>query len=211
MSTSKKTAPSVDRNKEPILAVLRRVLPETGQVLEIASGTGQHVAYFASALTRLEWQPSDPDPDMRASIEAWVAEQGLTNLRSPVALDARDADWPVRRVDAVLCINMVHISPWPATLGLMAGAARKLTDRGVLVLYGPYRRSGHMTPSNEAFDAQLRESNKDWGIRDLETVVDAADQNGLALREVIEMPANNLCVVFRRKRDPAPASSPELG
>ena len=196
---TKQTAPAPERNKEPILAVLRRVLPANGLVLEIASGTGQHVVHFAQALPGLTWQPSDADLEMHASIEAWTVEAGLANVRAPVALDVRAPVWPLERADAVLCINMVHISPWEATLGLMKGAGRLLGVGGILFLYGPYRRFGaHTAPSNEVFDAQLRRSNSQWGVRDLEAVVDAARQNGFVLSEVIEMPANNFSVVLRK-------------
>ena len=195
----RQTAPAAERNKGPILAVLRRVLPESGLVLEIASGTGQHVVHFAGALPRLTWQPSDPDPQMRASIAAWVADVALPNLRPPLDLDVCSEAWPVERADAVMCINTIHIAPWAATLHLMAGALRLLPARGVLVLYGPFRRLGrHTAPSNEMFDAQLQRANLAWGVRDLEVVANVADKNGLALEEVIEMPANNLSVVFRR-------------
>jgi SAM-dependent methyltransferase len=196
---TKQTAPAPERNKEPILAVLRGFLPANGLVLEIASGTGQHVVHFAQALPGLTWQPSDADLEMHASIEAWTAEAGLANVRAPVALDVRAPAWPLERADAVVCINMVHISPWEATLGLMKGAGRLLGAGGVLFLYGPYRRFGaHTAPSNQAFDDQLRRSNSTWGVRDLEAVVDAAGANGLALSEVIEMPANNFSVVLRK-------------
>lgn len=192
------TAPAAERNKEPILAVLRRVLPERGLVLEIASGTGQHVAHFAAALPHLTWQPSEADPDMRASIAAWIAEAGLPNLLSPLPLDVREKAWPLERAEAVVCINMVHISPWEASLALISGAARVLSRKGILFLYGPYRRfGGHTAPSNEAFDAQLRAANSEWGVRDLEAVADAARTEGLELEEIVEMPANNLSLVFR--------------
>jgi SAM-dependent methyltransferase len=202
------TAPAAERNKEPILAVLRRVLPESGVVLEIASGTGQHVVHFGAALPDLIWQPSDPRPEMRASIEAWIAETGLPNVRSPLAIDVRADEWPVERADAVICINMVHIAPWSATSGLMRGAARLLRGKGVLILYGPYRRFGaHTAPSNEAFDVQLRASNPEWGVRDVEAVSQAAEDNQFALDEIVEMPANNLTLVFRPFADPKWAPS----
>jgi hypothetical protein len=203
----RQTAPAAERNKEPILTVLMRVLPESGVVLEIASGTGQHVVHFARELPCLTWQPSDPDPQMRASIVAWVAEAGLPNVRPPLDLDVcseawpleRVDAWPVERADAVVCINMIHIAPWDATLHLMGGASRLLPVRGVLVLYGPFRRFGrHIAPSNEVFDNQLKRTDPAWGVRDLEVVASVADQNGFALEEVIEMPANNLSVVFHR-------------
>jgi len=192
------TAPAAERNKGPILTVLKGVLPASGLVLEIASGTGQHIVHFAEAMAHLTWQPSDPDPDLRASIRAWIAQSGLSNVRAPLALDVCRQPWPIAAADAVVCINMVHIAPWPATPALMAGAARLLPATGVLVLYGPYRRDGqHTAPSNEAFDQQLRASNPDWGVRDLEAVVGVAASHGLALQDVIAMPANNLCVVFQ--------------
>jgi SAM-dependent methyltransferase len=199
MSPVALTAPAAERNKDAILAVLRRVLPETGLVLEIASGTGQHIVHFAAALPRLAWQPSDPAPEMRTSIAAWTAETRLPNVRQPLAIDVRDEQWPVEHADAVLAVNMVHIAPWTATLGLMRGAGRLLPARGALILYGPYKRgASHTAPRNEDFDAQLRASNVEWGVRDLEAVVDAARPQGLELEEVVEMPANNLTVVFRR-------------
>ena len=193
------TAPAAERNKEPILAVLKRVLPENGVVLEIASGTGQHVLHFAQALPNLTWQPSDPDLEARSSIAAWIAHEGVTNIRAPLDLDVRSDAWPIQRADAVICINMIHISPWTATLHLMAGSGRLLSTGGIVFLYGPFRRSGqHTAPSNEAFDRQLRRQDPELGVRDLEAVVTAAEQNGLVLDDATEMPANNLSVVFRR-------------
>ena len=193
------SAPAAERNKEPILAVLRRVLPQSGLVLEIASGTGQHVVHFAKALPDLTWQPSEPDRQMRPSIAGWLAETGLPNVLAPLDLDVTRPEWPIDRADAVLCINMVHISPWQATEQLLAGCGRILGHGGVLYLYGPYRRDGrHTAPSNEAFDASLRQRDPQWGVRDLETVVEAASGQGLELVEVVEMPANNLSVVFVR-------------
>jgi SAM-dependent methyltransferase len=195
----RRTAPAAERNKGPILAVLERVLPKRGRVVEVASGTGQHVVHFARQLPRLTWQPSDPDPAMRISIAAWSAAAGLPNLRPPLDIDVRSADWVVGPADAVVCINMVHIAPWAATLHLMAGASRLLSPRGILFLYGPYRRCGrHTAPSNEDFDAQLRRSDPEWGVRDLEDVVEVAERNGFALEDVVAMPANNFSVVFRR-------------
>lgn len=195
----RRSAPAAERNREPILTVLRRVLPEAGLVLEIASGTGQHVVHFARALPRLTWQPSDPDPAMRASIAAWTADAGLPNIRPPLDLDVRSDAWPDEPADAMLCINMIHIAPWAATLHLMEGASRLPRPQGVLVFYGPFRRAGrHTAPSNAAFDEQLRRTNPQWGVRDLEAVADVAGRNGLVLEEAIDMPANNLSVVFRR-------------
>ena len=198
--SERRTAPAAERNREPILEALRRVLPGKGLVLEIASGTGQHVVHFARALPGLHWQPSDRDPEARASIVAWTAHEGPRNVRTPLNLDACTEAWPIERADAIVCINMIHIAPWAATLGLMAGAARLLPRGGVLFLYGPFRRLDRETaPSNEAFDAQLRRQNPEWGLRDLDAVVRAAERVGLGAVETIEMPANNLSVVLRRE------------
>jgi SAM-dependent methyltransferase len=194
----KRHAPATERNRDPIAAVLREVLPPSGLVLEVASGTGEHAAYFARLFPALDWQPSDPDPNALTSIESWAADAGAPNLLPPVELDAAGT-WPIERADAVVCINMVHISQWAATLGLMAGAARLLPPGGPLILYGPYRRSEVETAeSNEAFDRSLKARNPGWGLRDLSQVSAAAEAEGLALQSVIEMPANNLTVVFRR-------------
>lgn len=194
-------APATERNREPILSVLRRVLPETGTVLEIAAGTGQHACFFAAAFPGVVWRPSDPDPTYRASIAAWREHAGPSNLEAPIALDVRApvAEWGVTRVDAVLCVNMIHISPWAATLGLFAGAGVLVPMGGALVTYGPFRRDGaHTAPSNVAFDADLRARNPEWGIRDVAEVAAVAGANGFALAEVTEMPANNLTLVFRK-------------
>lgn len=195
----KRHAPATHRNREPIAAVLRQALPAAGIVLEVASGSGEHAVHFAGMFPKLRWQPSDPDPDALASIRAWAAEAGSPDLLEPVQLDAAAEDWPVRAADAMLCVNMVHISPWRATEGLMAGAGRLLARGAPLILYGPYRRSGVVTaPSNEAFDQSLRARNPEWGLRDLEAVAAEAERHGLALERVVEMPANNLTLVFRR-------------
>ncbi|MGX1097431.1 DUF938 domain-containing protein [Amorphus sp. MBR-141] len=192
-------APAVARNRDPILSVLQRVLPEAGLVLEIASGTGQHVVHFARALPALDWQPSEPDPGGRRSIAAWVAAEELANVRAPLDIDVVGGRWPVDAADAVVCINMIHIAPWAATPALMRGAGRLLPESGPLVLYGPFRRDGHGTaPSNDRFDADLKARDPAWGIRDLAYVAAEADAAGLRLDEVIEMPANNLTVVFRK-------------
>jgi hypothetical protein len=194
----KRQAPAAARNREPIAAVLREVLPSSGTILEVASGTGEHAVHFASLWPGLRWQPSDPDPDALASIRAWRADSGLRNLAEPVQLDAAASSWPVAAADAVLCINMVHISPWKATEGLMRGAASLLPPGAPLVLYGPYRRAGVPTePSNEAFDASLRARNPEWGLRELEAVEAEARRRGLRLERVFEMPANNITAVFR--------------
>lgn len=196
---TRQTAPAADRNKAPILDVLRRALPPAGLVLEVASGTGQHAVHFAAAFPALDWQPSDPEPTARASIAAWAQAAQLPNLRPPLELDAAAPDWPIGHADAVLCINMVHISPWPATEGLMAGSGRILPSGGLLYLYGPYRRDGrHTAPSNDAFDADLRARNPAWGVRDLEAVAVAAGAHGFHLDEIVEMPANNLSLLFRK-------------
>lgn len=192
----KRRAPAAERNREPIAAVLREVLPARGTVLEVASGTGEHAVFLAGLFPALRWQPSDPDPDALDSIRAWREEAGLANLLEPVRLDASAADWPVDSADAILCVNMVHISPWSATLGLLAGARRLLPPGAPLILYGPYRRAGVPTaPSNEAFDASLKARDPQWGLRELEAVEAAAD--GFRLERVVEMPANNVTAVFR--------------
>jgi hypothetical protein len=197
------TAPAVARNREPILAVLRRVLPERGLVLEIASGSGEHAFYFAAALPRLTWQPTDPDPEARESIAAYRAAMELPNVLPPLALDAAASRWPVTQANAIiaiLAINMIHIAPWAAAEGLMAGAERLLPEGGVLFLYGPFREHGqHTAPSNAAFDESLRARNREWGVRDLDEVTALAGRHGLALKERVAMPANNLSVVFRRR------------
>ena len=199
MIDARRQAPAVARNRDPILGVLRRHLPETGTLVEVSAGTGEHAAYFAAAFPGLTWQPTDPDPDARASIAAWARAAKLNTLRPPLALDAASDTWPVERADAVLCINMIHIAPWAAAVHLVEGAARVLGAGAPLVLYGPYRREGrHTAPSNEAFDADLRRRNPEWGVRDLDAVAALAAENGFALHEVIEMPTNNLTVVFRR-------------
>lgn len=192
-------APAALRNCDPILAVLREELPASGVVLEIASGTGEHAVRFARALPGLAWQPSDPSPQARASIAAWAAEEGPANLRAPLELDAAAAHWPLEQADAIVCINMVHISAWEATEGLMNGAGRVLPPGGVLYLYGPYLRAGHpLEPSNAAFDESLRARDPRWGLRRLEDVAACAQSNGLELARVVEMPANNLSVIFRK-------------
>jgi SAM-dependent methyltransferase len=191
--------PHVARNREPILAVLRRVLPAQGLVLEIASGSGEHATYFAKELPALTWQPSDPDEGALASIAAHRADAALPNLLAPLRLDVTAKDWSVERVDVVMCNNMIHISPWAATEGLIAGAERVLAAGGVLFLYGPYKIGGrHTAPTNYAFDEDLRSRNPAWGIRDLADVTTLAQRHGFAAPETIEMPANNLSVIFRR-------------
>jgi SAM-dependent methyltransferase len=190
---------SVARNREPILAVLRGVLPGTGTVLEIASGTGEHAVHFATALPALTWQPTDRDPDPLRSIAAQRAAAGLPNLLPPLELDASAPSWPVERADAIVSINMIHIAPWRAAEGLMAGAGRLLAPGGVLYLYGPFKEGGrHTAPSNAAFDASLRARDPQWGVRDVGEVEELARRHGLELIERIPMPANNLSLVLRR-------------
>lgn len=195
--------PATERNRGPILAVLERVLPPAGTVLEIASGSGEHAAFLAPRFPGLVWQPSDPEPACLASIAAWAETARTSNLRPPLALDVTAADWGEAEeipIAAILCINMIHISPWRAAEGLLAGAGRLLPAGAPLYLYGPFMRQGrHTAPSNAAFDQSLRAENPDWGVRNLETVAEAAAAAGLALDQVVEMPANNLSVVFRRE------------
>ncbi len=192
-------APAASRNRDPILDVLRRHLPPKGLVLEFASGTGEHIVHFAAALPALSFQPSDPNDSARASIDDWVMARGLANVRPALALDASAGGWPVIDVAAILCINMIHISPWAATVGLIEGAASSLSAGGVLYLYGPYRRAGVATASsNEVFDADLRSRNADWGLRQLEEVEVLASRQGFAAPAIVEMPANNISVIFRK-------------
>jgi len=191
-------APSALRNRDAILAVLRDTLPSAGLVLEVASGSGEHAV--ASALPGLTFQPSDPAPDALDSIAAWAQESGLPNLLPPLLLDATAPQWPIEAADAVLCINMVHISPWRATEGLFREAGRLLKPGSPLYLYGPYRRPGlPLEPSNAAFDESLRGRNPEWGLRDLEAMEALAAANGFDAAQVIEMPANNLSLIFRKR------------
>jgi SAM-dependent methyltransferase len=193
----KKSAPAAVRNREPIREVLARHLPASGTVLTIAEGSGEHVAHFARSFPGLTWQPTDIDPEALASIEAWRVESGLANVAPPVTLDVTSDPWPVAHADAITCINMIHISPWEATLGLFAGATRTLAPGALLYLYGPYRFGGTFTaPSNEAFDASLRSRDARWGVRDIKELEVAA--TGFALREIVAMPANNHSLIFRR-------------
>ena len=193
-------SPASVRNAEPILKLLRAHLPKSGRVLEIAAGSGQHAVTFSSALSGLIWTPSDPSPDARASIAAWTANTGPTNLQPPLALDCMDeTSWPEGPFDAVLCINMIHISPWAATEGLMRLAERVLPrPGGLLYLYGPYREAEvPLAPSNEAFDASLQARDPAWGLRDRDQVVALAKSHGLTLTLRTEMPANNISLLFR--------------
>ena len=203
----RRSSPSAQRNRDPILQVLRRHGPRDGLVLEIASGTGEHATYFAEHLgLDVVFQPSDPNLEARTSCAAWVAAANLPNLRMPVEIDVSTQDWwqvhagSVPPLAAILCINMIHIAPWSAAEGLMRGAGHLLPPGGLLILYGPYRRNGmHTAPSNEAFDWDLRARNPDWGVRDLETVTELAEANGLSLQHIEPMPANNFTVIFRRR------------
>lgn len=211
---ARRYAPATERNREPIVALLQRVLPPSGTVLEISSGTGEHAVYFAPHLAPCQWLPSDLSLEARHSIAAWREVAPADNLHPPLELDAAAPLWPVELpqsadlspgldlqrypITAVVNINMIHISPWSACLGLMAGVGRILPPGGVLYLYGPYKQGGqHTAPSNAAFDASLQAQNPQWGVRDLETVVAAAEAEGLILVETVAMPANNLSVVFR--------------
>lgn len=194
-------SPSTARNRDVILAALRDALPPRASVLELASGSGEHAVHVAKAMPEITWRPSDPDEAARASIAAWIAAEGLTNVREPLTIDVSKDRWGVegQAFDALVAINMIHISPWEATLGLMAGAQRLLPAGGVLFTYGAYKRGGrHTAPSNEAFDAWLKQRDPSYGVRDVEAVEDAARACGLGIRNLIEMPANNLGLVFVR-------------
>jgi len=197
--TAKQHAPATLRNREPILAVLREELPDRGRVLEIAAGTGEHAVFFAGAFPQIEWVPSDPSQTAIESIAAWREDYPGDNLAAPVMLDAAARDWPVDTADAVLCVNMIHISPWEASLGLFAGAARLLAKGAPLVLYGPYFEEGvEPAASNLDFDASLKARDPRWGIRQLREIDALAARSGFARTARHEMPANNLTLVYRR-------------
>lgn len=199
MTDARQFAPATQRNRDVILDVLRRTLPATGLVLEIASGSGEHAVHFAASLPDLAFQPTDPNPEALASIAAWIEAAGTRNVRPPIQLDVCQPFWPIANAAAIVCINMIHISPWEATAGLISGAAAILPAGAPLYLYGPYIRSGVETaPSNLTFDRSLRERNPAWGLKRLEDVAAAARSAGFSGPEVTEMPANNLSVVFRR-------------
>ena len=203
ISDPRQHAPATQRNREPILAVLQRVLPPTGTVLEIASGTGEHALYFAPRLQPRIWLPSEFNPQLRESIQAWQTDSPCEFLYPPLALDAARPPWDLgdwgSQITAMVCINMIHISPWEVCLGLMAGAEGVLSSGGILYLYGPYQRNGgHTAPSNEAFDRSLRSSNPLWGVRHLEEVIAVARSHNLQHIETVPMPANNLSVIFKR-------------
>ena len=191
---------SAERNRGAILKVLERVLPEAGLVLEVASGTGQHVIHFAQALKGLSWQPTDMDPACRRSISAWLATAEFANVRRPLDLDVRALPWRVPTLDAIVCLNLIHIAPWSVATALFAGAGLALRETGLLYLYGPYSVQGrHTASSNAAFDSALRAENPEWGLRDLKEVESLARDQGFDLAETIEMPANNFSVLFRKR------------
>jgi hypothetical protein len=195
---ARRSAPAALRNREPIAEMLEQWLPESGLVLEIASGTGEHAVHFAGRFPRLEWQPSDLHADALASIRAWRAEAGLPNMREPLTIDASSASWPIDEADAVLSINMVHISPWTSALGLLDGAARILSPRAPLIMYGPWIKDDVPTaPSNLAFDADLKRRDPAWGLRRVEDFA-AAGERGLRLIETRPVPANNMMLLLRR-------------
>ncbi|WP_414541295.1 DUF938 domain-containing protein [Nostoc sp. CCY0012] len=199
-------APATQRNREAILEILLQVLPASGTILEVASGTGEHSVFFAPHLAPRKWLPSDQNPQLRASITAWAEECSADNLYLPRELDASMPVWPVEKdasldspIVAIVNINMIHISPWSACLGLMAGAGRILPPGGILYLYGPYKQGGeHTAPSNASFDQSLQAQNPEWGVRNLEDVIAAANNQKLQLQATYQMPANNLSVVFKR-------------
>ena len=196
--------PATRRNRDPISAILADVLPASGLVLEVASGSGEHIVHFSRLFPALTWQPSDPDPENLASIRAWAEAQRPANLLPPLPIDASDERLPLEGADAVICINMIHIAPWEAARGLMRNAARLLPAQGALYLYGPFMIDGlHTAPSNEAFDRQLRFQNEAWGVRDLQEVTAEARRHGLRPAGSFEMPANNLSVVFRKAESDA--------
>jgi cyclopropane fatty-acyl-phospholipid synthase-like methyltransferase len=193
------TSAAAERNKDPILTVLESVLPETGSVLEIASGSGQHVCFFASALPGIRWLPTEPDEASREAITIRIREAGLDNVAQPIALDVQEPHWPVHeRYDVVLCINMIHIAPWRATHALFRGVAKLLAPQGKLVLYGPYLENGKAAQSNLDFDASLKRRNAEWGLRDLDEVTRVANSHSLQRQQIVRMPANNLTLVFAK-------------
>jgi hypothetical protein len=204
-SARKHHAPAAARNVMPIIDVLRDIVPESGRALEIASGTGQHVAAFAEAFPGIDWQPSDSAAEARESIAAWVREAGLRNLNPPLDLDAIQDGWQqavAGELDLVVCINMVHIAPWAACVGLMKGAGAALSEGGVLYLYGPFMRNGaHTAPSNHAFDVSLRGRDPAWGVRDMVEVANVANAHGLSLDKTVAMPANNFSLILRKRVD----------
>jgi hypothetical protein len=199
----KQTWPAPERNKQPILDVLSRAFPERATVLEIASGTGQHAAFFAEHRPGWTWQPSDHDAENLASIAAWVTESQLPNLRAPIRIDVLEADWKLSEVellDAIFCANMIHIAPWSCCLGLIQGAARYLRSSGRVALYGPFMLAGeHTSESNATFDASLKARDPAWGVRDADQVIALCAEVDLRFVERVAMPANNQTLVFERR------------
>ena len=192
-------SPSAERNREPIAEVLSQILPQSGLVLEVGSGTGEHAVHFAHVMPHLAWQPTEQDKDCLRSISAWVALEAQANVRRPLYLDVTDAQWPITAADAIICINMIHIAPWSIAQALFRGASRILPPGGLLCLYGPYRVAGkHTSPSNRAFDAQLRAMNSEWGVRDLDAVSHEALSFNIEFVRTFQMPANNLILIFRK-------------
>jgi len=199
-SDDRRFAPAAARNVEHIIGVLERWVPPSGSVLELASGTGEHVVAFAGHFPHLDWQPSDPNPHALRSIVAWRGAHPRDNLAAPIALNAFDRDWPIEHAAAILSINMVHISPWGAALGLLDGAARLLGSGSPLILYGPWiEHDVETAPSNLVFDANLRARDPEWGLREVEAFTAVAVERGLVLTERREMPANNLMLLLRRR------------
>ncbi len=204
MDNFKQYAPATQRNREHILEVLLKVLPSSGNILEIASGTGEHSLFFAPAFRPRQWIPSDPNPTARNSIEAWRQDSSINNIQSPLNINAANSNWGIEEkehnITTIVNINMIHISPWSACLGLMEGAKRILPSKGILYLYGPYKQGGkHTAPSNESFDQSLRSQNLEWGVKNLEDVIKVAEERGLLFQEKVEMPANNLSVIFEKQ------------
>jgi Protein of unknown function (DUF938) len=200
LANDRLVSPSAERNRAPISVVLAQVLPERGVVLEVGSGTGQHVVHFARAMPNLTWQPTERDPGCLRSIGGWLSVEKLPNVRPPLHLDVSTWPWPISSAAALVCINMIHIAPWSATEALFRGGQALLGGGGVLCLYGPFQRQGlHTSPSNAAFDALLRRQDQSWGVRDLDEVARVADTAGFDLLQTHEMPSNNLTVVFRKR------------
>ena len=190
-------APATERNREPILSVLKMILPTQGKVLEIASGTGEHITFFAPHFPALIWQPSDPNLMHLASIKGWMKQLPSINILPPLQINVTNEAWGMDSVDVILCINMIHIAPWEACFGLFQGTQSILSEGGLLYFYGPFKQQGkHSAPSNESFDLWLRAQNPRWGVRDLEAVIDIAQKHNFHLQQVIPMPANNLSVLF---------------
>lgn len=199
MTDKRLFSPSAQRNREPILQVLRHHLPHRGKVLELGSGSGEHAVYFAAALPELLWQPSEMDTDALESIQAWIATTGLANVLSPLRLDVNHRPWPVEQFDAIVSVNVIHYSPWESTLSLLEGAARHLPEGGVLYFYGPFMRGGrHTAPSNAEFDEWLKQRDPRFGVRSLETLQQEAQARGFETAAILPMPANNFSVIMKR-------------